>query len=40
MEERLRAEGVTFLEDGRVDLSGHLWDPADAMSDERLASGD
>ena len=28
MEERLRAEGITFLADGRVDLSQHLWDPA------------
>jgi alkylated DNA nucleotide flippase Atl1 len=28
MEECLRAEGVAFLEDGRVDLERHLWDPA------------
>lgn len=28
MEERLRAEGVQFTEDGCVDLDGHLWDPA------------
>lgn len=28
MEERLRAEGVAFLPDGRVDLAAHLWDPA------------
>ena len=28
MEERLRAEGVAFLPDGRVDLARHLWDPA------------
>lgn len=28
MEERLICEGVTFDEDGCVDLSKHLWDPA------------
>lgn len=28
MEERLRAEGVTFTEDGCVDLDRHLWMPA------------
>ena len=28
MEERLRAEGVAFTDDGRVDLARHLWDPA------------
>lgn len=27
MEERLRAEGVAFLLDGRVDLDAHLWVP-------------
>ena len=27
MEERLRAEGIQFTEDGRVDLSVHLWIP-------------
>ena len=27
MEERLRAEGVPFLEDGRVDLEACLWEP-------------
>ena len=27
MEERLRAEGVAFLPDGRVDLARHLWTP-------------
>ena len=27
MEERLRAEGVAFTDDGRVDLAQHLWDP-------------
>ena len=30
MEERLRAEGVAFTLDGRVDLDRHLWDPAAA----------
>ena len=29
MEEALRSEGVTFLEDGTVDLDRHLWDPGD-----------
>jgi methylated-DNA-protein-cysteine methyltransferase-like protein len=28
MEERLRAEGVAFTDDGHVDLGRHLWDPA------------
>ena len=28
MEERLRAEGVAFLEPDRVDLAAHLWDPS------------
>ena len=27
MEERLRAEGVAFTDDGRVDLDKHLWEP-------------
>lgn len=27
MEERLRAEGVAFRDDGTVDLDAHLWDP-------------
>lgn len=27
MEERLRSEGVTFTDDGCVDLSKHLWVP-------------
>jgi O-6-methylguanine DNA methyltransferase len=27
MEERLRAEVIAFLDDGRVDLAMHLWDP-------------
>jgi O-6-methylguanine DNA methyltransferase len=30
MEERLRSEGVTFTDDGEVDLGRHLWDPAEA----------
>lgn len=30
MEERLRAEGVRFTDDGRVDLNRHLWDPTEA----------
>ena len=30
MEERLRSEGITFTEDGCVDLSRHLWDPGEA----------
>jgi O-6-methylguanine DNA methyltransferase len=30
MEERLRSEGVTFTDDGEVDLDRHLWDPAEA----------
>jgi len=29
MEERLRSEGVTFTEDGCVDLSKHLWVPGE-----------
>ncbi|MXW64580.1 MAG: MGMT family protein [Bacteroidetes bacterium SB0662_bin_6] len=29
MEERLRAEGVTFDEDGCVVLEAHLWDPSE-----------
>lgn len=31
MEERLRSEGVTFTEDGRVDLSRHLWIPGQEL---------
>jgi O-6-methylguanine DNA methyltransferase len=27
MEERLRSEGVTFTEDGHVDLAKHQWTP-------------
>ena len=29
MAERLRAEGVAFVEADRVDLSAHLWDPSE-----------
>jgi len=31
MEERLRAEGVTFDKDGCVDLDAHLWVPAEEL---------
>lgn len=31
MEERLRAEGVSFTSDGRVDLKAHRWHPVDAL---------
>ena len=35
MEDLLRSEGVTFLPDGRVDLSQHLWVPSeDPLSTE------
>lgn len=30
MEERLRSEGVTFTDEGEVDLSRHLWTPGTA----------
>ena len=30
MEERLRAEGVVFTDDGRVDLDAHVWEPTEA----------
>lgn len=33
MEERLRAEGVSFTSDGRVDLEAHRWRPASALSE-------
>jgi len=33
MEERLRSEGVTFTEDGRVNLSRHLWIPGQDEDD-------
>ncbi len=33
MEERLRSEGITFTEDGRVDLSRHLWIPGQDEDD-------
>jgi methylated-DNA-protein-cysteine methyltransferase-like protein len=40
MEDLLRAEGVTFLEDGRVDLRRHLWIPgADEPCDAPIAPG-
>jgi O-6-methylguanine DNA methyltransferase len=29
MEDRLRNEGVTFRDDGTVDLEEHLWDPGE-----------
>ncbi len=29
MEERLRAEGVRFTDDGRVDLEAFVWDPSE-----------
>lgn len=29
MEERLRSEGVTFTEDGHVDLDAHRWSPTE-----------
>jgi len=31
MEERLRSEGVTFTEDGRVDLDEHRWVPREEL---------
>ncbi len=34
MEERLRSEGVTFTDDGCVDLHRHLWVPDAAHKDE------
>lgn len=37
MEERLRSEGVTFTEDGRVDLSRHLWIPGEEEDHGRAA---
>ncbi len=36
MEERLRAEGVTFDEEGCVALEAHLWDPAREIEDTRI----
>jgi len=32
MEERLRAEGVQFVDSDRVELVSCLWDPAEAGS--------
>lgn len=34
MEERLRAEGVTFDRDGCVALEAHLWDPSAGIGHE------
>lgn len=31
MEERLRSEGVTFVDDARVDLEQHRWQPGEEM---------
>ena len=36
MEERLRSEGITFIEDGCVDLEKHLWIPADELPTRRF----
>ncbi len=38
MEERLRAEGIRFREDGSVDLEAHLWRPELPLS-ERCDGG-
>ena len=35
MEERLRSEGVSFTEDGRVDLEKHRWQPSSRTSSSR-----
>jgi len=32
MEERLRSEGVTFTEEGHVDLDKHRWSPGEEAS--------
>lgn len=32
MEERLRSEGITFTEDGCVDLEKHLWSPSEGLA--------
>lgn len=32
MEERLRSEGVAFVDDDQVDLEAHRWDPRAEMS--------
>ena len=32
MEERLLAEGITFSEDGRIDMKKHLWIPGESGS--------
>jgi alkylated DNA nucleotide flippase Atl1 len=31
MEERLRSEGVTFTDDGRVNLDDHRWVPREEL---------
>jgi len=38
MEERLRSEGVTFIEENQVDLDAHHWRPGDAGSSVRSGS--
>ena len=38
MEERLRSEGVTFADNGRVVLDAHRWRPGEQASDESPAS--
>ena len=40
MEERLRSEGVTFTEDGRVKLDEHRWSPEDANDQPVKGPGD
>lgn len=35
MEDRLRSEGVTFVEENRVDLDKHLWIPDEEGSRTR-----
>jgi len=34
MEERLRSEGITFTDDGEVDLDRHLWIPGNPVGRE------
>ena len=36
MEERLRSEGVTFDEEGRVAMHDHLWDPSGELPSAEL----
>ncbi|MEM8557956.1 MAG: MGMT family protein [Bacteroidota bacterium] len=33
MAERLRSEGVAFVDDDQVDLAAHLWDPASGVTE-------